>query len=220
MRTIAAVFVAALVLGGCTSPTGDDGGGRWWPQDVGWRWLYEATLEGAPEELEVRIEDTEEHGDRECYLNEFGDYDAHEGGLVAVYPASDEAYEIWNQRGWVELDGFWVEMELRYTDPVTAHVSGTLNEPETDTGEGQVYVGGIPIGSFEVTLTSETVETGVELEVQGNTYSDLRKVEFIMETEEIDPVTSEAFFKRGVGLVKSERLWNFDGLELISYEKP
>ncbi len=213
-------LVLLIIADGCVSPVEQGDGSRWWPQEIGWSWLYEATDGEETFQLEVGIEDTAEYGDKECYINEYGDYDAHEGELSMVHPGSNTAYEIWDQKSWIEVGGFWVEVELRYTDPVTVHISGTLNEPITDTGEGDVYLGGFPIETFEVTLTSETVETEVEMVVQGNTYTDVRKVEFIMETEGLDPMASEGFFKQGVGLVRGEDLWDYSTLELISHEEP
>ena len=192
----------------------------WWPQAVGWSWLYVATDQGDIE-VEVKIEDTAEYGDQECFLNEFGDYDAHEGMLVAVHPVSDETFEIWDQKFWVDLGGIWVETELRYTDPLTAHLSGTLNDPVSDSGEGVVYVSGFPVGDgFTATLTSETLETGVELVVQDETYSAMRRVEFTLEREGQDTVISSGYFERGVGLVRGEGLWGYGVLELVSYETP
>ncbi|HDR06192.1 MAG TPA: hypothetical protein ENN88_01005, partial [Candidatus Coatesbacteria bacterium] len=187
-----------LVLAGCASPTGVEGGSMWWPQAIGWSWLYLATDQGNLE-VEAKIEETEEHGDRECFVNEFGDYASREGMLVAVHPASDEAFEIWDQRFWVEVGGLWLEAELRYSDPLTAHISGTLGEPVSDTGEGVAYVGGFPIGGFTASLTSETLETGVELEVQGRSYTDLRRVKFTLESDVQEPATSAGYFGRGVG---------------------
>lgn len=218
--SIVVALSAALILGGCGTPTGEDGLSRWWPQEVGWSWLYEATDEEQTYQLEVGIDDTDEYGGKTCYINEFGDYDAHEGGLTMVHPVSDTAYEIWDQKSWIEVGGFWVELELRYTDPLTVHISGTLNEPITDTGEGDVYLGGFPTGEFEVTLTSETVETGIEMEIQGNTYSGMRKVKYNLETVGFDPVVSYGYFKQGVGLVRGEGLWDYDMLELISHDEP
>jgi len=219
---VAAAFALAAftLLGGCASPTEIEGASMWWPQAVGWSWLYLAVDEGDLE-FDVNIEDTEEYSDRECFVNEFGDYDAHEGMLVAVHPASDEAFEIWNQKFWVEVAGFWVETELRYSDSLTAYVSGTLEDPVTDDAEGVVYVGGVPVGDgFTASLTSETLETGVEMEVQGETYTDMRRVEFTLESDIQDPVTSHGYFKRGVGLVRGEGLWGYGILELESYGTP
>jgi len=220
---IAAAFTLAslLLLVGCASPTGVEGSDMWWPQAVGWSWLYVATDQDDLE-INVNIEDTAEYGDHECFINEFGDYDSHEGMLVAVRPTSDEAFEIWDQRFWVDLgDGWWVETELRYTDPITVYISGTLDDPVSDSGEGVVYVSGIPVGDgFTATLTSETLETGVELEVQDTTYTDMRRLEFTLESDVQDPVVSHGYFKRGVGLVRSEGLWGYGVLELVSYETP
>jgi len=219
---ITATFAMAafLLLAGCASPTGVEGGGMWWPQAVGWSWLYLATGQGDLE-FDVKIDDTDEYGDSECFVNEFGDYDAHDGMLVAVHPASDEAFEIWDQRFWVEMGGFWIETEFRYSNPLTAYVSGTLDDPVSDDAEGVVYVGGIPFGDgFTATLTSETLETGVEMEVQGETHSDMRRVEFTLESDVQDPVTSHGYFERGVGLVRGEGLWGYGILELESYEEP
>ena len=219
---IAAVFtLASLTLfAGCASPVEVEGASMLWPQAVGWSWLYVATDQGDVE-VEVKIEDTEDYGDRECFVNEFGDYDAHEGMLVSAHPASDEAFEIWDQKFWVDVGGFWIETELRYTDPLTAHVSGTLGDPVSDDAEGVVYVGGIPVGDgFTATLTSETLETGVEMEVQDEIYTDMRRVEFTLESDVQDPVTSHGYFDRGVGLVRGEGLWGYGVLELVSYETP
>jgi hypothetical protein len=219
---IAAAFALAFLLfSGCASPTGVEGESMWWPQAVGWSWLYVATDQGDLE-FDVKIEDTAEYGDRECFVNEFGDYDNHDGMLVAVRPASDEAFEIWDQKVWVDMGGgWWVEMELRYTDPLTAHISGTLDDPVTDDAAGDIYVNGIPVGQdFTATLTSETLETGVEMEVQGETHSDMRRVEFTLESDVQDPVTSHGYFERGVGLVRGEGLWGYGVLELVSYETP
>jgi len=219
---VAAAFALGILLlaAGCASPTEVEGASMWWPQAVGWSWLYVATDQGDIE-VEVKIEDTAEYGDQECFLNEFGDYDAHEGMLVAVHPASDEAFEIWDQRFWVEVSGFWVETELRYTDPLTAYLSGARGDPVTDEAEGVVYVGGIPFGDgFTAALTSETLETGVELEVQGETFADMRRVEFTLEREGQDTVISSGYFERGVGLVRGEGLWGYGVLELESYEAP
>jgi len=219
---IAVVIVPAfLLLSGCASPTGVEGESMWWPQAVGWSWLYIATVQGDLE-FDVKIEDTAEYGDQECFVNEFGDYDSHDGMLVAVCPASDEAFEIWDQKFWVELGGsMWVEMEFRYSDPLTAYISGTLDDPVSDDGEGYVYVNGTPGGyGFTASLTSETLETGVELEVQGETHSGMRRVEFTLESDVQDPVTSHGYFERGVGLVRGEGLWGYGVLELVSYETP
>jgi hypothetical protein len=219
--TAAALALATLwLMAGCTSPTETEGGDMWWPQAVGWSWLYLAVDE-EDLEFDVKIEDTAEYGDSECFVNEFGDYGDHDGMLVAVHPASDEAFEIWDQKFWADVGGFWVETELRYSDPITAYVSGTLDDPVTDDAEGTVYLGGVPVGDgFTATLTSETLETGVEMEVQGTTYTDMRRVEFTLESDIQDPTTSHGYFKRGVGLVRGEGLWGYGILELESYEKP
>ncbi|MCK4593475.1 hypothetical protein KAU45_03155 [bacterium] len=214
------VLALLLIADGCVSPVEQGDDSQWWPQEVGWNWLYEATDGEETFQFEVRIEDTAEYGGKTCYVNEFGDYDAHEGELNMVYPDSNTAYEIWDQKSWIEVEGFWVELELCYTDPLTVHISGTLNSPVTDTGEGDVYLGGFHLDEFEVTLTSETVETGVEMEIQGNTYSEMRKVKYTLETVGFDPVVSYGYFKQGVGLVRGEDLWDYGVLELISYEEP
>jgi hypothetical protein len=214
------VALAFLLLSGCATPTGVEGADMWWPQAVGWSWVYVAVDQGDLE-FDVQIGDTAEYGDQKCFVNEFGDYDAHDGMLVAVHPVSDEAFEIWDQKFWGQVGGFWVETELRYSDPLTAYVSGTLDDPVTDDAEGGIYVNGIPFGDgFTATLTSETLETGVEMEVQGETFTDMRRVEFTLESDVQDPVTSHGYFERGVGLVRGEGLWGYGVLELVSYETP